>query len=298
MSQQVAIYQEIEVVIPEEYFHLLNEYLEIYDIDNLIGYYEVLYDELNSNNKKKKIIFYFPVDDEKARWEIEALLLSLDIKDYIIEDHTIQSRNYWEDYKNSFQPFMISNHFYLIPIWHKDQVQLKENIIPLYIEPGMAFGTGLHPSTQLMVEWIDKNDFNNKIVLDAGCGSGILSIAALKKGAKLVIAFDIDINAIESTKKNLTFNNLEHKIDKEIFLYQCSWNDPEINRTYHIILANLTLPVFLKYQFYIKNIKTDILVISGIGIEQVQDIEKIFENYNKSLVLEKKEWALIELRKK
>jgi ribosomal protein L11 methyltransferase len=301
MNQNQSIYQEILVEISEEYLNKINEYLDNYFINNLIGYYEVVYDEeeVNSNNKKKKILFYFPVSDERARWEVETVLLSLNINDYYIEENLIQERNYWEDYKNSFMPFMISKNFYLVPVWHKENIILKENIIPLYIEPGMAFGTGLHQSTQLMIQWIDDNDIQNKIVLDAGCGSGILSIAALKKHARFIYAFDIDINAIESTKKNLSYNSLEVELNKKIFLFECSWDDPRIINHYDIILANLTLPVFLKYQNHIKNISTERLVISGIGTEQIADIEQIFKDaFSIKSTLEKDEWALVELRKK
>ncbi len=301
MNQNQAIYQEILVEIPEEYLHKINEYLDNYFVNNLIGYYEVIYDEeeINSKNKKKKILFYFPVNDERARWEVETILLSLNINDYVIEENLIQERNYWEDYKNSFVPFMISKNFYLVPVWHKDNIIKKENIIPLYIEPGMAFGTGLHQSTQLMIQWIDDNEIQNKIVLDAGCGSGILSIAVLKKHARFVYAFDIDVNAIESTKKNLRYNSLELELNKTIFLFECSWDDPRIINRYDIILANLTLPVFLKYQNHIRNISTGTLVISGIGREQIADIEQIFKDvFSIKSTLEKDEWALVELRKK
>jgi len=300
-ENKLPVYQEIIVEIPEDQIEKLNDYLENFMIDNLIGYYEILYEEKENpkSTKNKKIIFYFPYEDNQARWEIESILLSLDILDYFIDDHYVELKNYWEEYKDSFKPFMISKNFFLIPIWHKNNVILREDLIPIYIEPGMAFGTGLHPSTQLMIQWIDENDLKDKIILDAGCGSGILSIATLKKGAKLVYAFDIDINAIDLTKRNLAYNNLEDKINKEIFLYQGSWDDSRINNNYDVILANLTLPVFLKYQNQIKKICTKTMVFSGINIEQIKDLELLFNDiFYKNNIIEKDGWALLEMKSK
>lgn len=250
---------------------------------------------------RENIIFYFPENDDKAKITIKNILdsLNVSVNDYKIYDSIIKTKNYWEDYKKSFQPFKISDHFYLIPVWYKDEFKIDlDQYIPLYIEPGMAFGTGLHPSTQLMLQWIDSYDFKNKIVLDAGCGSGILSIAVLKKNAQKVIGFDIDSNAIEATKKNLNYNDLIELLDKKIFLYEGSWDEPNIDHNYDIILANMTLPVFMKYHKQICNINSKILVVSGIGIEQVQELETFYKDYYRiENVLKKEEWGLIEFHK-
>ncbi len=293
-------YQEIIVYLSNQDAEILSKYLEEYHIENLVGYYEILYEEENINfNTRKKLLFYFLPDDKQARWEIETLLLTLNIQDYFIEDHIIEFKDYWEEYKNTFKPFKISPNFYLIPIWHKDSFKIEPHFYPIYIEPGIAFGTGLHPSTQLMIEWIDSHPMQDTIVLDAGCGSGILTIASLRKKARKVISFDIDINAIESTKKNLQYNHFEHLIDSAIILIQGSWDYPLIlEENYNIVLANMTLPVFLKYQNIIQNIKTKILVISGIGIDQIEEISNLFNNYYKiHNILQKEEWAAIEFIK-
>lgn len=300
--ENLASYKQILLEISTQSIEKIHQYLEIHVIENLLGYYEVLYEENLKEEKNREIIFYFPENDFIAKDRIKTLLRSLDIKEseYQIYDTILKSKNYWEEYKKSFQPFAISHHFYLIPIWYKDEVKINLNhYIPIYIEPGMAFGTGLHPSTQLMIQWIDDYDFTNKVVLDAGCGSGILSIAVLKKNAYKVIGFDIDSNAIEATKKNLSYNDLIGWLNKKIFLYEGSWDEPNINHSYDVILANMTLPVFIKYHKMICDINTNILVISGIGIEQVEDVEKFYKHhYLIKNVLEKEGWGLVEFYRK
>lgn len=288
-------YKEIWIEIQNKDYELLSHYLEEFLPENCIGYYEIMYDE--TQNQTKKFIFYFLEQALKPEWEIETLLLSLNISDYYIDSNITEEKNYWEEYKDTFKPFLISKNFFLVPIWHKDN-QIIENKIPIYIEPGMAFGTGFHPSTQLMMEWIDENLIKDQVCLDAGCGSGILSIALLKKNAKQVIAFDIDQNAIESTKKNLNYNFSDY--NQKFFLFLGSWDLKEL-QDYHfdIILANLTLPIFQKYFDYIKKIITKKLVISGISEEQQEDCNLIFQNeyifINRNV---KDGWLLLEYQKR
>lgn len=288
-------YKEILIEIQNKDYELLSNYLEEFLPENCIGYYEIMYEE--TQNQTKKFIFYFLEQSPKPEWETETLLLSLNISDYYIESTITEEKNYWEEYKDSLKPFLISKNFFLIPIWHKDN-QIIENKIPIYIEPGMAFGTGFHPSTQLMIEWIDENLIEDQVCLDAGCGSGILSIALLKRQAKQVVAFDIDQNAIESTKKNLNYNFYNY--NQKISLYLGSWDLKELhNYHFDIILANLTLPIFQKYFVYIKNIITKKLVISGISEEQEEECNLIFQNDYLFINRKVKDgWLLLEYQKK
>ncbi len=284
--------KEICVEIPSSYSEFLSIYLEEIYLENCLGHYEVMYDD-ESQNETKKFIFYFVSEYQNAEWDIELLLLSLDIKDYFIESNIVEEKNYWEEYKNSFSPFFVTKHFFLIPVWESQEVR-NHSYYSIFIQPGLSFGTGLHPSTQLALEWIDENHIENQYCLDAGCGSGILSIALLRKKAKKVIAFDIDPDAIESTKKNLTFNFSQE--EQTINLYTGSFDLPELLLiSFDIIVANLTLPVFAKYINYIRHIQTKKLVVSGISEDQEEDCQKIFEDSFLRIQKKAKQgWLLLE----
>ncbi|RYZ35814.1 MAG: 50S ribosomal protein L11 methyltransferase [Sphingobacteriales bacterium] len=84
--------------------------------------------------------------------------------------------------------------------------------INLMLDPGLAFGTGNHASTFLCLQWLDQQDLADKVVIDYGCGSGILGIAALLLGARQVYAVDLDPQAVLSTRQNAALNQVEHKI--------------------------------------------------------------------------------------
>ncbi len=119
---------------------------------------------------------------------------------------TIPDQNWnevWE--KNYFQPLLIANQCLIRAPYHTEYPQATYEIV---IEPGMAFGTGNHETTSLMISEILEEHLNGKSVLDMGCGTGILSILAAKRGAEKITAIDIDQWAINSTIENSTFNNV------------------------------------------------------------------------------------------
>lgn len=111
-------------------------------------------------------------------------------------------------WKASYRPLRVGRRFLIIPAWQKAEVQPAADDIPLLLDPGMAFGTGLHPSTQLCLCLMEEVVRPGQRVLDAGCGSGILSIAAARLGAARVDAFDIDPIAVTATQENAALNDL------------------------------------------------------------------------------------------
>ncbi len=110
-------------------------------------------------------------------------------------------------WKASYRPLHVGR-FLIIPEWERDSVQPAAGELPIVLDPGMAFGTGLHPSTQLCLRLMPALVKPGMRVLDAGCGSGILSIAAARLGAGRVDAFDIDPIAVTATQENAALNDL------------------------------------------------------------------------------------------
>lgn len=108
--------------------------------------------------------------------------------------------------QSQFSPIAIGKRIWVIPSWHKTTTTIAEDAIVLALDPGLAFGTGSHPTTSLCMEWLESHLHGGESVLDYGCGSGILSIVADKLGAAKVIGVDIDSNAITTARDNAIRN--------------------------------------------------------------------------------------------
>jgi ribosomal protein L11 methyltransferase len=108
--------------------------------------------------------------------------------------------------KAQFGPIRISARLWIVPSWH---VPPEPDAINLMLDPGLAFGTGSHPSTRLCLQWLDRTIGGGETVLDYGCGSGILAIAALKLGARHAVGVDIDPDAVAAARANARRNGVE-----------------------------------------------------------------------------------------
>lgn len=126
-----------------------------------------------------------------------------------------------------FDPIKISQRLWIVPTWHAPIDKLALNIA---LDPGVAFGTGSHPSTQLCLQWLEEHIRNGETVLDYGCGSGILAIAAMKLGAASAHGIDIDPQAVAAARNNAEQNHV-----------QARFSLPEKNnqQTYDIVTANI-----------------------------------------------------------
>ena len=107
-----------------------------------------------------------------------------------------------------FDPIPVGQRLLILPSWHAAETQAGDREA-LIIDPGLAFGTGSHPTTRLCLEWLDEHDLQGLRVIDYGCGSGILAIAAARLGAAEVIGIDIDPQAVLSTAENARINRVE-----------------------------------------------------------------------------------------
>ena len=117
----------------------------------------------------------------------------------------IEDQDWERSWMDGFQPMRFGQRLWIVPSWHAAP---EPDAVNLLLDPGLAFGTGTHPTTALCLEWLDGQDLKDCNVLDFGCGSGILAIAALLLGAKEAVGTDIDVQALEASRDNAGRNNI------------------------------------------------------------------------------------------
>ncbi len=237
---------------------------------------------------------YIPTKDYKTT-EIDSLQ-AFSIPDYQIK-YTIEElpdQNWnetWE--KNYFSPIIIDNRCIVKSPFHTDVPSAEYEIL---IEPKMAFGTGHHETTGLMIKHILETDFTGKNVLDMGCGTGILGILASKKNASHIDAIDIEDwsyhNAIENAETNKVSNLSAFCGDASLL---------KESKKYDIILANINRNILLedinKYSLSLKN--NGLLILSGFYNQDIEIIDKECNKYNLSKITIKEDnhWVAVSYRK-
>jgi ribosomal protein L11 methyltransferase len=212
--------------------------------------------------------------------EIFQTKIDLDIK---IEEK--ENKDWIANYQNSIKPVEIDE-FYIHPSWHSP----KEGKINILINPALAFGSGHHETTSTCVKALKKVVKKGDILLDVGCGSGILGIIANKLGAE-VDACDTDPLAVDSTKENYELNNAKYKN-----LWVGSANLAK--REYDIVVANIIADVLVFIYKDLEKVAKDTLILSGI-IDKYKD--KVVSKYSKNFKIvdsiEKNEWVTLILKR-
>ena len=118
----------------------------------------------------------------------------------------IEDQDWERSWMGNFHPMRFGRRLWIVPSWHQAP---EPDAVNLLLDPGLAFGTGTHPTTALCLEWLDGQDLNDCTVLDFGCGSGILAIAALLLGAPRAVGTDIDPQALEASRDNAARNGID-----------------------------------------------------------------------------------------
>ncbi len=205
----------------------------------------------------------------------------------------IEKQNWNEEWEKSYQPIIVDDKCLIRAEFHK-----IDKVYPyvITITPKMSFGTGHHQTTHLMVKAQMDIDHQNKRVMDAGCGTAILSIMASKRGAKEVVAFDIDEWSVVNGQENIEVNNCNN-----ISLQQGKLSEVNITGMFDIVLANINKNVLLDeiklYQEYL--VPGGLLLLSGFYTHDIADLLKEGSTYNLKEVSrdERESWASLLLKK-
>jgi ribosomal protein L11 methyltransferase len=125
---------------------------------------------------------------------------------------TLEDRDWARVYRDAFEPACYGGRLWVVPSW-VEAVTLAAGQVSLTLDPGLAFGTGSHPSTAMCLAWLAAEEVDDKVVIDYGCGSGILAVAAAKLGARRVWAVDHDSQALEATRHNAAVNDVTPRVE-------------------------------------------------------------------------------------
>lgn len=241
--------------------------------------FEIFLVELNGYgveilNKDEKEVYFAIYSEDSTYEEIKSVINNI-FKDLgagkIVLEEDIKEENWEEVWKENFKPIEIPP-FIILPEW---EIYEGKDLIPIRLKIAMAFGTGLHPSTQIMLSLIPKYVSQRDKVIDVGCGTGILSIAAAKFGAE-VDSIDIEREAVEECKINAWENEVS------INCWQGSIED--ISKTYDVVLSNLQMEIFDKYFKDLKDKFKKYWLISGIFKDEKEKIIKMCQNNNLDVI--------------
>ncbi len=274
----------------EDYSDLEGEVMEIAHID-------LIEESLLNADRTKGIIHIYINPHEnpleavsfiRERLENENIEYELSTADCMTEDWV----NNWKQY---FHPMAVGSRLLIRPTW-EDEYDAGDRKV-LHIEPGLAFGTGSHPTTKLCLETLERYVKEGSAVLDIGCGSGILSIACLLLGARSALGVDIDSLAVKTALSNAQENGFDTNRFNAV---QGNLSD-KVSGKYDIVVANIVADIIMEFNSEVgKFLKDDGVYITG-GIIETREDEVLFSFAQNGFKVierfEEKGWLVFALKK-
>ncbi len=256
--------------------------------------------QVNRLTGEGSLVGYFKTEQEALNvWpDLADLFPSLEPM-FAYDD--IEDRDWKEAYKDHFPPWSLGQ-MHWVPEWERGNYQVPHGHKALYLDPGMAFGTGLHETTRLclgaLIQFVERCDPKDMSCLDAGCGSGILALSAKMLGFGVVSGFDMDPDAVRISKENAASNNLsvltsfrESDLNREL---------PEHNAD--LLLANVQADVLCENALQLLSAVRPHgqLVLSGILSNEADDTAEVFLDHAQQVELkvslarkDEREWTLL-----
>ena len=237
------------------------------------------------SNTQVIALYELDADPELIKSQVYKQFNHDDLHDWVYEAIADQEwERAWMEY---YKPMKFADRLWVCPT---DQEQVESGTVCLTLDPGLAFGTGTHPTTALCLEWLASHELSAKTVIDYGCGSGILAVASVLLGAKVAHAVDIDPQAITATESNALKNKVEDKIKTYL---------PEQFTPFQadIVLANiLAKPLIdMAEQICALVVSGGSLVLSGILHEQA---ESVINAYQREIIfsplVQQEDWIRLE----
>ena len=214
-------------------------------------------------------------DKDTQQQLLEHIQASLPGIEHSCDIELLEDRNWTRAWMDNYHAMQFGERLWVVPL-HIDPPD--PDAINLRLDPGLAFGTGTHPTTSLCLGWLDKNISRQKTLLDFGCGSGILAIAACMLGIELAHGVDIDPQALLATHDNAEANLVDNRISTWL---PDDYDKEHADTQYDIVVANiLSGPLTELSPALAKHTKTDgDIVLSGIFREQAENVLKAYSEF-------------------
>lgn len=249
----------------EDYSSLEQEVMEIAHID-------LIDEKLLQADRTKGIIHVYVNPHENPLEAVSFIKERLDNEDisYEIKIADCAAEDWVNNWKQYFHAMPIGNKLLIRPIW-EDEYDSNGRAV-LHIEPGLAFGTGSHPTTKLCLETLENYINSDSNVLDIGCGSGILSIASLLLGAKHAFGVDIDSLAVKTSMANAKENGFN---EEQFTVVQGNLSD-KVSGKYNVIVANIVADIIIEFNKSVADYLTDDGIYITGGIIESREDEVLF----------------------
>ncbi len=300
-----ARWLEVSLTVDGEMAEAVSEVLNRFVSQGVVVEQAVQYndaEDLGTPYGPVKVYGYLVIDEhiEETRQRLEEALYFLGRIQPLPEPafRAIADENWMESWKQHYHPIPIGEKLLILPAWVEEYDPAR---IPVRIDPSMAFGTGTHPTTQLCMAMVEKYTLPGKPVIDVGCGSGILSIAALKLGASKAVGVDIDNASVKATDENAEANGVAD-------LLECGVGSVRELRQGHfslrrapVVVANILAPVIIRlFDDGLADLleRGGTLVLSGILAEQAAGVEVAGQAKGLEFVerVQQNDWVAIVLR--
>ena len=263
-------------------------------------YWDYVDQELLDRMKGVTRVKFYVTDDEDGKKQLEQYTRGLD-QEFTATPLTDNDWAYsWQKY---YKPLEIGQRLYVVPQWMGEE-PVPVGRVPFYLNPGLTFGTGSHASTQLCLEGVEEHTVPGRDVLDLGCGSGILSIAALCLGAKSAVAVDIDPKAVDVAYENAALNGIGR--DRYTVRAGNVLSDKRLaaelaQKKYHLVLANIVADVIIPLAPQVPALLEEdgVFLCSGIIDTRTREVETALKQAGLTVTKkrEKSGWAALEAKR-
>lgn len=262
-------------------------------------YWDYVDQDLLDRMKGVTRVKFYVTDDPDGRAQLEQYTRGLACE-YTV---TPLSENDWAySWQKYYKPLPIGRRLYVVPQWQREE-PVPEGRVPFYLNPGLTFGTGSHASTQLCLEGVEAHTKEGDTVLDLGCGSGILSIAALVLGASRATAVDIDPKAVDVAYENAALNGIgpdRYTVMAGDVLSDASLAARLAQERYPLVLANIVADVIIPLSAQVPGLLAPggVFLCSGIIDQRAGEVEAALEKNGLHVTLrrEKNGWVALEAR--
>lgn len=249
--------------------------------------------DFESFNQENNRLLAYGVHSKIKEQDVQAIVNNLGYPDVTFTQKVIQDENWNAEWEKNFEPIFVNDNCVIRAPFHVLEKPLEYDLI---IEPQMSFGTGHHQTTYLMTQQLLTMNLEGKEILDMGCGTGVLAILAMQRGANHSVAIDIDSWAYENTKENIKLNNTQN-----IDVLMGGAELLHENQKFDVIIANINRNILLadfdKYNMVLA--KGGKILMSGFYITDTEIMDKAAQQLGLTRTnnLEKEGWAMLEYTK-